>query len=296
MGYEFIGPGYECPSYYLCEGSWKIDNQEKWDKISSNTKNNIPFSTPLAPYVGLSYAKSGLMLISINFNFGGDKWDAGKGPIDSNHRLDWRRGKLFSNAEKLINCIFSIPNKTDYADHIYAFANIVKCSPHNKLSRNSEPNWVQFQQCICVREHILHEIEELNPGLILCLGNDIFQHLLTIHIEKRLRLGQDAKVIGRIAKIYEDTVVVGVPHLSGGILAINKQNKNYRAGDKDAVWGYPVLANRSYDEAVNYLKENDATWFDQNIILTAMAFEIREQLTRSEPVLYERIQRQLQLH
>jgi hypothetical protein len=131
----------------------------------------------------------------------------------------------------------------------------------------------------------------------LCIGYDAFEHLLTKNIQKRLPLGQRARITGTIARIDADTIIVGVPHLSGGMRAINIKNKAYKAGNKNAAEGYPVLRGRSYEEAMNYLEQNGIKkWFGDNIVLPAMAYEIKDFLIRTEPRLYERIRGQLQSH
>lgn len=292
---EKIARGYECPSHSLCKASWELREPEKWSNILQQEKDNDPFSYPLAPYQGEYYRCGGIMIVSINFNYRGDGWDARQGPVEKDRRLSWRSRPLFANAGKFIGCLFKVPNRMNEVDKHYAFANIVKCSPNSGLSRRSWPSQFQFQQCISVHRYIWHEIEELNPGIVICLGHDAYNCVLTQYTEKRYNLHQKEQQrslhkLG-VTALDEDTIAIRLPHLSGGMRSINTMNKRFRE-EKIPIDHIPSLRGLTYDKAKANLDRENAVWFDDNIILTATAFDMAKEFIQLRADRYQQLRNQ----
>ena len=54
-----------------------------------------------------------------------------------------------------------------------------------------------------------------------------------------------------------------------------------------------MLRGKSYDAAEQYLESQGALWFDSNIVLTAMAYDMGRTLKEMALTVYQRIQDQL---
>ncbi len=287
-----IVKGYHCPSHSYCSGEWQLRNLGKWQEILDSPPKNFPFSTPLAPCQGEYYQEGGLMLVSMNFNNHGGEWDATGGVTDANGRFGWRDGMLFDNAAKFLVCLLKDERLRIDTDKYYVFANIIKCSPSNRLSPRSWPSLVQFHRCIVEEGHIKRELELYNPGILLCLGYEVYEQIMALYVNERLELGDVAKPINGVARLDRDTVALSLPHLSGGMRSMNTLNSRYRDSTR-GIDHIEVLRGKSYHAAEQYLKSQGALWFDSNIVLTAMAYDMGRTLKEKALTVYQRIQDQL---
>ncbi|MBA7685575.1 hypothetical protein ES703_94000 [subsurface metagenome] len=287
-----IVKGYHCPSHSYCSGDWRLRNPGKWQEILEHPSHNVSFSPPLPPYHGKHYTQGGLILVAMNFNNKGDPWDAFEEISDKEDRLCWREKTLFANAAKFLACLFKDKRLRIDADKYYVFANIIKCSPSNQLSKRSWPSLVQLHRCVAVEGHIKHEIEDYNPGILLCLGYEVYNHIMALYVDERLRLGEAAKPQNSVVRLDEDTLALSLPHLSGGMQSFNTQNKQYREGIK-TMEHISSLRGKDYATATAFFEAEDAPRFDKNIVLTAMAYDMGRTLKDMAPAVYQRIQDQL---
>lgn len=230
---KMIKTGYHCSSHDICRASWKLRFPKKWAEIDATEQG---FSVPMVAHRGRDYKSGGLMSVAMNVHYDGGEWD---GIITGDDgELLWKPFMLKTNLDIFIHCLFRINNGSSPLEYKYVFTNMIKCSPNKHLSRRCWPNPTQFQQCISVKKHIWNEIEQYNPSVLICLGYDVFEQILALYGEKRLALHEKIMVnddVGHgFAILDNDTIALGIPHLSGGMRSINNVNKRFEAGTSPA--------------------------------------------------------------
>jgi len=223
-----------------------------------------------------------LLVVGENFNFTGDRFDAARGPAEKDSgRLSWRLDALFRNLGMALSTLFDIPlEETKEADRSYAFSNIVKCSPSNKVSPRSKVSTVQLLRCSGQHAWLRKDVLELKPGAVMCLGRIPFDHALAQFTEERMRLPAPAVETGRAQFLRQGIMALCVDHLSGGLRSINAANKRFReSGLCPKSW--PADAPRTWEELVDLIERRRVTPYGKNLVLTYRLLGIRDALIRA---------------